>query len=386
MTQFISKLDRPCITSGEIAGSLTNLIPFIYIARRGIRSKERNPSREEKKRGIFAISRVAGNGACPNIGIIVPISQCNDEKVRQALSELCHFLQTGVSYETDKEKREEAQTLLDAHLKGAFQIHERTELAGFIELTPNRRLFQILSKSCNYVDAIMDNPDGIVEPISYSRFKWSSYGEFMEWFYERIPAKHWGWEYCYPYFVYDQTCYLGAFRYSRDMLVKPTLELDKFFMISPHIENLPLKVEFSMSGYGWINLCLAAGLQTVSISLSNVYSPFGEMLEWLKMIDRGDVPISFNIDEEGTEKKIYAYGTDDPRRIFFRVIEPYDQEIVFLEGILDRKEFVSQFKTALRKFFDESFDSEKWREPDQSDSEDSLSIKNMILADPWIAE
>jgi len=386
MTQFVSKLDRSCITSGEIAGSLIDLIPFLYIARPGVRSKERTPSREGEKRGIFAISRVAGNGACPSIGIIIPISQCNDEKVRHALSELRHFLQTGGSHETDKEKRKEAQALLDAHLKGAFKIHERAGLDGFIELTPNKRFFQVLSKSCNYVDAIMDNPDGIVEPISYSKFKWSSYGEFMEWFYERIPCRSWGWEFCYTYFVYNQTCYLGAFRFSRDMLVKPTLDLDKFFIIAPHIENLSLKVELSMSGYGWIDLCLTAGLHTVNISLSDVFSPFKELIEWLKMIDRGDVPISFNIDEEGTDKKIYAYGTDDPRRIFFRVVEPYDQEIIFMEGIFDRKEFVSDFKTAMRKFFDESFDSEKWREPDQSDSEDSLSIKDRILADPWIAE
>jgi len=386
MTQFVSNLDLSCITSGEIAGNLANLTPFIYIARQGVRSKDSTPSRAERKRGLFAICRGTGNYACPNIGVIVPINQCGDDKVRHALSELRHFLQTANSHETDKEKRNEAQALLEVHLKGAFKIHDRAELAGFIELTPNRKFFQVLSKSCSYVDAIMDNPNGIAEPVSYSKFKWSSYGEFMEWFYKRIPCRSWGWEFCYPYFVYDQTCYLGAFRFSRDMLVKPTLDLDKFFIIAPHIENLPLKLEFSMSVYGWIDLCLTTGLQTAYISLSDAFSPFKELMEWLKMIDRGDVPISFNIDEEGTDKKMLAYGTDDPRRIFFRVIEPYDQKTVFFEGIFDRKEFVSVFKKALRKFFTESFDSEKWREPDQSDSEDSLSIKDRILADPWIAE
>ena len=38
-----------------------------------------------------------------------------------------------------------------------------------------------------------------------------------------------------------------------------------------------------------------------------------------------------------------------------------ESRVLAYEHIFDRKEFVSEFKTALSKFFDESFDSEKWR-------------------------
>lgn len=384
MNQNKSISDPLYFTSGEIAGSLSNLIPFIYIARRGIRNKERIPNCNENRKGLFTLNRRAGEGACPHIGVIVPVNRCKDDNTRHTFEQLHKFLQMDTSGTTENEKREKAEALLLPHFSGTVKIHNRSELSGFVELIPDRALFQHLSKSFEYIDAIRDNPEGLAEPASYSAFKWSSYGEFMEWFYERIESFHWGWEYCYPFFVYDQTCYLGAFRSSRDILERPSLDLGKFFLVAPHIINNFLNVKFTMGCYGWVKLIMASDAQTANISLSNVFPPFKELVEWLKMIDRGDIPVGVSIDEEGTDKAMYVYKTNDTRRILFRVIDPYDSEKVFLEDIFDRKKFVLEFRNALKEFFTNDFDLEKWDKLDHSDSENPVSIKDQILADPWI--
>ena len=384
MNQNKSMTDTLYFTSGEIAGSLANLTPFIYIARPGIRNKEKIPNCNENRKGLFTLNRSSGEGTYPHIGVILPVRRCKDDITRHAFEELHQFLQTDTSSTTENEKRKKAEALLYSHFSGAVKIHSRSELGGFTELIPDRALFQLLSKSFEYVDAIRDNPEGLAEPASYSAFKWPSYGEFMEWLYERIESSHWGWEYCHPFFVYDETCYLGAFCSSRDTLEKPSLDLGKFFSIAPHIQDGSLKIKLTMAGYGWVNLTLKSDTQTANVSLSDVFPPFKELVEWLKMIDRGDISVGVSIDEEGTDKAMYVYKTDDARRLLFRVIDPYDSEKVFLEGIFDRKRFVFEFRNALKEFFTNDFDPERWDRLDHSDSDNPLSIKDLILADPWI--
>ncbi len=374
------------ITSGSIAGSLQHLTPFIFIARFGVRCGENVPNCRENRKGLFTIGQIADSGGCPFIGVVLPVRFCKDEAVRRCFEELHHFLQTDTSGVSENEKRIQAQALLHDRLGGKVNIHDKTAMQGFIELVPDRSLFQLLCASFEYVDAIRDNPSGIAQPACLSAFQWLSYGEFLEWFYEHIPAAHWGWEHCYPFFVYDRTCPIGAFRSERDALGKPTLDLSKFFRLAPDILYCPIHVEFQLVGSRWIDLRLTSGAQSASISLSDGDSPLQALVEWLKMVDRGNIPVSASFDEEGVEVTLSAYNTDDLDQIFLRVIEQTHSEKVVMEGIFDKAIFAAAFRKALKIFLTANCRPNQQAQSEDGKIRDFTALKNAILADPWMHE
>ena len=260
--------------------------------------------------------------------------------------------------------RKKAQDLLDKTLSGAVVISSRTGLDGFVRLERTAGLFPLLTRHFVYVDAFRDAPEGPARPASYRPFTWGSYGQFLEWFNERTPQLRWGWEHCDPYLVFGKACVLSDRPQESGIISTPALRLDRYFSIAPHVKDEKVAISFEMGEYGWPSLRMTPGDRFVGIDLSGVFSPFRTMIEWLKMVDRGDIPAVFEIDEEGTIKILSAFNTNDSERILLLVTDQYEDQQLFLDGIVGRQDFVGSFKIALRRFLEEKFDPEHWRDDD----------------------
>ncbi len=369
---------------GEIQGSLQELQPFIFLARPGVSLREQKARVSAKMGGIFVVSAVAGTGVCPQLGVILPLNRCRHAGMREALQQLQSYLVQNAKTDDNRDRFNAAQAMLSEKLDGKLKIQENAKLDGYVELERTRELFLLLAQHFDYVTEIADDPVGIALPTAYQHFKLKSYGEFLEWFYRKISPDHWGWRHCYPRLVFDQTGLLGNFWTSHTEIIKPSVDLGNYFTIQTHISNQHVFVRLEMRKYGWSCLHVTIGDRKVSIKLSQVFPPFETMLEWIKRVSGGDLPAQFDIDEEGTEKRLVALCTDDPGRVFFRIITPYDSEDVCAEGIVSRAELTNSFKSELLRFFETEFDPEHWGEDEDGD-QIVIPIRQRILSDRWLS-
>lgn len=278
--------------------------------------------------------------------------------------------------------RAKAQATLDRRFRGALKIDPSAGLDGTVLFEPNRGLFRFLSQQFDYVEAFHDDPDGLALPHTLRRFRWTSYGEFMEWFYGGVEDKGWCWSLCDPYLVFDKTCLFTANEDGIIEVERCSLDPSRFFTIAGGVKNARVTVRFEMDEAGWAHLYVCMGNTTKKIYLSDAFPPFDALVAWLKMLDRDDIPARFHIEEEGEEKTFAVYPTNDAARVLFRVTDRYTDK-VFLEGIVDREQLLEEFKKSLGDFFEDDFDPEQWREGEPEERGFS-SIEHKILNDGWI--
>jgi hypothetical protein len=113
-------------------------------------------------------------------------------------------------------------------------------------------------------------------------------------------------------------------------------------------ENLSVvKVYLERDKDGWEVLAISAGTNEVKVYISDVYPPFRDMLDWVQMVSRGDIPAEFNIDEEGSDKRLCVLGTADPDRIWFQVLDPNDDMKACVEGVVSRRQLIEAFEDEL---------------------------------------
>jgi hypothetical protein len=111
---------------------------------------------------------------------------------------------------------------------------------------------------------------------------------------------------------------------------------------------------------GWTLMELATNVfgQRFTIQCSGCFSPFEDMVEWLTKVNEGQLPASFEIDEEGTSQKLEALPTSDPEVVEFRVTEVCGPEVMRCR--LDRRQLVASFASGFDRWLREKYDHKEW--------------------------
>lgn len=174
-------------------------------------------------------------------------------------------------------------------------------------------------------------------------------------------------------------------------------------------------VHFSMERWDDVDMHLSIGERTAKVYLSDAVFSFEWFIAWLKRIDFRQSVEPCLIDEEGPDKEIIVFDAEEPQIICFS-IRDLGGSTVFLNGYIDRQQFISAFKDALSSFFTLGYiDEYEWRECDpegfrnemikffgegryremygdpgefplHKDFDESPSLRQRILADPWLRE
>lgn len=373
----MKKNTRKC---GEIKGSLSEIQPFFYIARRGARLREQKARVRNRMQGLFVVNAVSGNGVCPKIGVILPFSRCRDEKLRESLFQIHGLLARNKDVDDIKAHYAAIKSRLRKDFGDTLQISEHGSLNGFVSFERTSGLFSLLAEHFDYVTEFDDDSNGVATPTAFEAFQCKSYGEFLEWFNNRAISNEWGWDHCYPHIVFNDTGLINMSSSEPSDIVHPAFNLADYFCIRPDLQNRKITVKLVMGEYGWADLFLTLDEDSIGIDLSCVYPPFDSLLEWVKRIARGDIPVQFDIDEEGDEKRLAALSTGDHSRIFLRVTDVYDEEKVFVEGIVSRSELVQAFKDEFLRFFSNEFDPDVW----EYSNDEGYSLKQRIVTDSWL--
>lgn len=264
-------------------------------------------------------------------------------------------------------------------------------LDGYFALEAGPGLFRRLHESFDYVTDVVDNPAGTVRIAATARWRWRTYGELMQWYHElRGSHRNGVWSAFTPYFVCGNTAALhrhAADRWARPGLHRPAEEPPRWFVLRPGLADAQVRVRLEMKDYGWARLHLSLDDATLTIHLSEVFDPFGDLLGWGREIDEGDLPVQIEIDEEGRESVLTALRTDDPARVLLRVTRKYADQTL-LEGIVARTALASALKSELRRFFESEFDPQHWDlQGDDLDRPcDYVQVKDRALNHAWLAK
>jgi hypothetical protein len=109
-----------------------------------------------------------------------------------------------------------------------------------------------------------------------------------------------------------------------------------------------ISIEFADCDAGWIHFTVKAGTHEVQIRASEVFDPFPSLIAWLESIAVGVQECSFEMEEEGPEKRFeykkYAYQ----RLSRFRLTDNYQK--THLESLVEPKQLVSVFYEGIKIF------------------------------------
>jgi hypothetical protein len=154
-----------------------------------------------------------------------------------------------------------------------------------------------------------------------------------------------------------------------------------------------ISVHFGYAQAGWITLSiLPAGRgDGATADLSYVYSPFTDMLGWLEKIAEGEVPLSFDIDQEGSIKRFIVrpyHGNSCKDDIEFRIVWfSYDEseengETCFLTR-LTRRELLNEFVYRFEEWRKNDYDPDEWdfygMDTDEKEDASNKGLKNIVL-------
>ena len=382
------EMPRNC---GPLLGKLDELLPCLYLAQFGASYQDLRERLTATAPGVFTVGEFFDGehpGVGPRVGLILPVRLCRDEKTRMALEEIPGLLdnqgQTRVS-----DRRRAVQTQLDVAFGGDLWLDDKETLDGFFALKPSPGLFQRLQASFDYVTAVLDNPAGTVRVTGTSPFTWRSYGDLMEWYHTLRGAERSGdWSPLTPFFVCANTDALYDYfteRLARTGLRTPTEDPSKWFVLRPGLPDARIGIRLEMREYGWARLCLSLDAADATISLSDVYDPFVELVAWGREIDEGDLPIQMEIDEEGKTAVLTVLCTNDPGRVLLRVTRD-DSDEFMLEGIVARTALAAALKAELIRFFTTEFDPQHWDVGRGRDAEEGyIQTRDRVLNHPWLA-
>jgi len=129
-----------------------------------------------------------------------------------------------------------------------------------------------------------------------------------------------------------------------------------------NIEPTRCTILFDQNGataIGWIHFVISIDQDSCLLYCSNQCSPFWPLLQWLRVVEKADVPVMMNFNEERWETQLFALPHKDKQQCEIRVFDVSDGEVIF-KAAVSRTEFANNVRMALATFIDESYNDDPW--------------------------
>lgn len=369
--------------SGGIEKYLSREIgPFFTFVIRGAQSTRSNTTD-----GKFAFQLEQGQGYGYYTGSIMPITLCDNSHLREKLMKAVEYLKS-LQYESNMTYvRKTFQRYLNEHGLGALKFETQQDLHGFVSFKIDQGFFESVLPHLHYVTAL-DIAAEKGQIIEHQPSPWKHWGDTMFWMHESSKKKNAGYASYYEtpklYLVFESVEHpVLSYRHSQYQEEKTSVDLPKYFDLKKDVIVSTLdKVWIDETKAGWSAIYLTVNGVENQIICSNAFDPFETLLHFARVLDEGGLPLSFTIDEEGTDKQFEAYDTATEDRFYFILSNPNAEDRdIFVEGIFSKKEFSSKMKAAFKDFLEHRYIDEEW---DWYADKNEPSFKERLLNDPWI--
>lgn len=127
-----------------------------------------------------------------------------------------------------------------------------------------------------------------------------------------------------------------------------------------------LGIHFSLPDAGWVTLKIEGGAQQLSVSLSNSFEAFGNLVEWLEAVLDGGTP-RYMVNVEGWLDEFHLFPADDGRLRFVvayvgsRTPEP-PIRILAVDVLITRRALLKSFAEAFCAYWHSPELKEAWTE------------------------
>lgn len=365
--------------TGSIRGVFDPLYPFIFLAWHGVRESTANRRHDPFREGLFGIAKKLSDGLTFSEGIILPVMLCRDDDIKNRVVELIDDMSRLKNTHSVQTVRRKLHQKLNAAGLSWLRIEPGSELSGFVGLVPTRELFFNLQKHFPMVSEILDQPGQNIRILKTKEMPWFSRGDLMEWIATLPERQGWSDVKVYPFLVFGSAEGWQS-KLKRDWK-SPAIEIcssrtSELLTPLPGSRAACLSVEFILKEYGWAVLKLQIDESLHEIQLSSVFPPFWDLLTWTKMIDRGEMPVSVTIDEEGTEKVLSVEKLHNSDLLLFKLAEKYETGYL-VDALVSRKDIVDKMSNAFRVLLDTGFDPDEW----SSYSEESGEVPSRKMTD-----
>ena len=384
------------IERGALRGIPDSLTPCFLLARGGIRHERRR--RAGAHAGIFHFGEGCMDekpGRSTRVrqhsGMILPLALCSNASLRRKLMDFAQLVANPLAGGTARSesvdasrRRADLQAWLNQHELGCLRLLDREPTCPWVcfELVPE--VFRDVLSHCEYVTAISDRKGVSTRVLEHVPFRFESYGGLLEWSdldtrwsLHPIPP--------FAFFLANDLAYVPdmfAGTWDREMMFRPPGYAMRFSVPDTSTPSVRVGIHFEDHYDGWVILRITLGEQNIEIDLPDTTNPFPSLLEWLQAISVNDMPMGFEIDEEGTEKALVAHAFDADR-LLVAVLDRWEGT-EFGAAVVDRDTFLATFRTELNDFLrdPDRFDTEVWNAADIDGRE---SCWTALLSHPFLS-
>ena len=370
-TRNVKRIER-----GALRGAPNSLTPCFLLARGGARDGRWH--RAGVQAGIFHFGEryFDSRSSRPHVwlhhGIVLPLSLCCNAPLREKLMEFAQLVVHPMSDDsalgklvTASQRRTDLQAWLNQRDLGCLRLLDRGPVGSWIRLELASETFRKVLSYCEYVTAVSDKADTSTRILEHAPFKFESHGELLEWVDLDTRSHH----AIQPFALYlanDLSRVPDMFSGTRQRKTtfRPSEYAMRFSIPDGAAISADVGIHFEVDDFGWVILRMTLGEQDIEVDFSHVYDPFPSLLEWLQAILVGDLPIGFEIDEEGTERLLIAHAFDNGR-LLFAVLDKWDRT-EFGAAIVDREALLAAFHKELNDFLRDPgrFNTDDWEATD----------------------
>ena len=349
---------RRMIETGRFAGDLGAIGPFILLGRFGD-DLLRQPRPERAGQFTISVRGLFSSEAQSFSGLIFPLALCtNATAQREAARILSAMPAPGPNAPTEADCERIRQAF--AHVDTRLRPHGTLHTPGVLELKVDTYFSNYLACGFRYIRQAYDQPG---QPVSIREtwpYIWWRLEEFMLWANGDAQA----WVVPRAFLVRDGVGELGRWSWFREpytRLFRPRLRLARWLAPRADAPRSTLTVTVNSGEHGWGELHIADERQSAVVVLSNVSEPVADLLAWARLVDAGDLPLTVEVDEEGSAGVLTAQpvGTDD---LVLFTVEDDSTGVVRFEALVARTHLARSVRDAFLRSLTDPAQKQGWDE------------------------
>jgi hypothetical protein len=377
------------IKRSVLDGDLRAISPCLLLARSGARFHA--SSKSSRPRGLFEFATL--NSSCSGLlvhsGLILPLSCCRDLTLQEHLHTFAGFLALPIMAQTSgknglcmppdaRSRRRALQQWLDDAGLGLLRLLDKEPLHCWTKLALTPAVFQQVLSLFDYVSALEFAQDKAARIVDRTSFDWASHCELLEWCRSGDDED----DPLYPFGLYlatEVSIFGTAVRTHWEC--KPLFRPDEYWVdfSVPKTNQPTAPVEVHLELDRWR---LRLGERTAEVSLPDLNYPLSTLLEWLQRLATGDLPIGFDVDDEGDEVRILAHGFGG-KRLLVAILDLWkDAEPVI--GVVDTDAFLAAFRRELNDLLRNRFDIKIWSRLYSLNDHEQKAYHDLLLRHPFL--
>lgn len=301
-------------------------------------------------------------------GLILPLSLCRDVDLKNKFMTFGSFIKKSKAKSYSRSShRQNLEKWLEDNQLNSMRISDLERIDSWVLFDISSQIIKDVLNKFDYVTGFHNQSDQTIAISQHQQFKWSSYGELLEWFVENdLRRGDLSLYYANDFAAINN---IVKTREGKVYIFRPPNYGEKFTLPNPQLPACGLVIEFFQGehDFDWIDMTIKSGEEQAEITFSGVYDPFPGLLDWLQAIADNDMPVGVTVDEEYSLVDISAFSF--PENNVQLVIVDRNKNELRGSFLIEKEEMLKVFRREFADLFFNRLDTKRWSNCCETDSE-----------------